>query len=157
MIASSRKYQIKKALLVKIPRLFKVEISIFQTLSKNIKTISVLLDKKKFFFEKGEKKLICIEVGLLFPAGARLLWLSAGSQNIWAVDSRGQVYLRIGTEAPSAHGLNQAWVPVDGTTDSSDSKFLRIYVGHNDWMVSYINIWHIDTFIVLNLCTGMFQ
>jgi hypothetical protein len=67
--------------------------------------------------------------------GVKIVWLSTGALNVWAVDNKGQVYLRIGVEPPSKHLLNPAWVHVDGSTQSAGTKFTRVYAGPSDWMV----------------------
>ena len=72
----------------------------------------------------------------LFIAGdATLVHANCGSQNVWAVDSRGQVYLRIGVRPIAYQGLSPAWVPVEGSTSTLGAKFTQVYSGSNDWMV----------------------
>lgn len=67
---------------------------------------------------------------------SQLTWLSCGSQNLWAVDSEGSVYMRIGVGPPSRSLLNPAWVPIDGTPSGVGARFTKVFTGHNDWMVS---------------------
>ncbi|XP_078316066.1 tectonin beta-propeller repeat-containing protein 2-like isoform X2 [Crassostrea virginica] len=64
--------------------------------------------------------------------------ISCGTLNVWAVDSQGVVYQRIGVKAPSSHSLNAAWLPVDMGKPSS-TVFTHIATGPKDFMV-----WAID-------------
>lgn len=68
----------------------------------------------------------------------KLTSLSCGTQNVWAVDSKGNVHLRIGLKPPSKNYLSPAWVPVDGSTHTAGSKFTEVVTGPNDWMVRSI-------------------
>ena len=75
---------------------------------------------------------------LLAWPGRRFTWLSCGTLNVWAVDQKGGVHLRIGVTAPTNQLLNPAWVPVDGMPQTIGAKFMRVAAGPNDWMVSYL-------------------
>ncbi|KAK3591291.1 hypothetical protein CHS0354_004340 [Potamilus streckersoni] len=68
-------------------------------------------------------------------ADNQLIHVSCGQQYVWAVDSDGDVFQRIGVRAPSTHGLNAAWLPVD----RGGTVFTHIKAGPQDWMV-----WAID-------------
>ncbi|KAL3873059.1 hypothetical protein ACJMK2_036220 [Sinanodonta woodiana] len=68
-------------------------------------------------------------------ADNQLIHVSCGQQNVWAVDSNGDVFQRIGVRAPTSHSLNAAWLPVD----RGDTVFTHIKAGPQDWMV-----WAID-------------
>ena len=70
-----------------------------------------------------------------FVGGVKLISLSCGAQNVWAVDSHGQVYLRIGLKPPSKNYLSPAWVPVDGSTHNEGAKFVKVVTGPSDWVV----------------------
>ena len=61
--------------------------------------------------------------------------VNCGDQNVWALDDHGQIYMRIGVKAPSNAYMNPAWVPVEGTTNSRDATFVKVYVGPHDWKV----------------------
>jgi hypothetical protein len=67
---------------------------------------------------------------------SKLTSMSCGMQNIWGVDKQGLVYMRIGLKPPSEMALNPAWLPVSGATHFTGTRFVRIAVGPNDWMVS---------------------
>ena len=61
-----------------------------------------------------------------------LMSVSCTTHNIWALDTDGTVYNRIGVKAPSSHSLTQAWLPVDANT-----SFTQVASGPQDWMVNY--------------------
>ena len=65
-----------------------------------------------------------------------MVHVSCGVSNVWGVDNEGMVYLRIGNGPPSQQFLNPAWVPVDGTPQTSGAKFRTVVTGPLDWMVS---------------------
>ncbi|XP_013385306.1 tectonin beta-propeller repeat-containing protein 2-like isoform X1 [Lingula anatina] len=69
---------------------------------------------------------------------SKLVSVSCGTENVWAVDDKGAVFLRIGTKAPSSHYLNPAWVQVDGLA-TAGAIFTQVATGPEDWMV-----WAID-------------
>ncbi|XP_061173817.1 tectonin beta-propeller repeat-containing protein 2-like isoform X2 [Saccostrea echinata] len=64
--------------------------------------------------------------------------ISCGTVNVWAVDTQGVVYQRIGVKAPTSHSLNAAWLPVDMGRQTS-TVFTNIATGPKDFMV-----WAID-------------
>ncbi|KAL5007962.1 hypothetical protein ScPMuIL_013543 [Solemya velum] len=66
-----------------------------------------------------------------------LIHLSCGTLNIWAIDSEGDVFQRIGVKAPSSHSLNPAWLVVDSSP--TGTVFTQVESGPQDWMV-----WAID-------------
>ena len=72
---------------------------------------------------------------LIFKGKTRFEWLCCGGENVWAVDNRGKVHLRIGISAPSNQLLNPAWVPVDGVPQTVGAKFVTVAPGPQDWMV----------------------
>lgn len=78
-----------------------------------------------------------VKLDLLQLGDVQLMSLSCGHLNVWALDSDGIVYQRIGVKAPSSHSLIQAWLPVDSS--GGDTKFSQICSGPQDWMV-----WAID-------------
>ena len=71
-----------------------------------------------------------------YSVGRRFVWLCCGAENVWAVDHRGQVYMRIGVTAPVNQLLNPAWVPVDGAPQTIGARFVKVMTASNDWMVS---------------------
>ena len=42
----------------------------------------------------------------------KMACIAVGTQNVWAVDRGGRVYLRIGSQPPSEARVNPAWLPV---------------------------------------------
>ncbi|XP_062587133.1 tectonin beta-propeller repeat-containing protein 2-like, partial [Saccostrea cucullata] len=64
--------------------------------------------------------------------------ISCGTVHVWAVDTQGVVYQRIGVKAPTSHSLNAAWLPVDMGRQTS-TVFTNIATGPKDFMV-----WAID-------------
>ena len=64
-----------------------------------------------------------------------MVHLSCGSQNVWAVDNMGLIYLRIGNQPPNSKHLNPAWVPVEGAPHHAGARFTRVYTGISEWMV----------------------
>lgn len=70
----------------------------------------------------------------IFTGDAVLTSVSCGMINVWAVDTKGVVYQRIGVKAPTSHSLNAAWLPVDMGRQSS-TVFTHIATGPKDFMV----------------------
>ena len=76
--------------------------------------------------------LIC-----LFIAGSkRLSSLCCGSQHVWAVDSEGEIYFRVGTAPPSEDIMVPVWISVDGTTSTHDSHFVNVMCNNSDTLVN---------------------
>ena len=73
---------------------------------------------------------------LCFTDESHLVSVSCGKINVWAVDSDGNVFHRIGARAPSDHNLNAAWLPVD----NSGTQFTKVIAGSQDWMVNMVYI-----------------
>lgn len=78
---------------------------------------------------------LCFKTPVFFAGNVRLISLSCGLQNVWAVDHQGGVVMRIGLGAPSPSQLNPAWVPVEGSTCAVGARFTSVAVAANDWMV----------------------
>ncbi|XP_039251985.2 tectonin beta-propeller repeat-containing protein 2-like isoform X1 [Styela clava] len=68
----------------------------------------------------------------------KLVYLSCGTQNVWAVDSSGLVYFRIGVAAVDRHSLPPAWIPIEGC-QVSGRKFIQIECGLSDG-----SVWALD-------------
>lgn len=68
-----------------------------------------------------------------YTGEAHLIHLSCGSRNVWAIDSDGVVYQRIGVKAPSTHSLQAAWLPVD--SGPSGTTFIQVFTGPSDLYV----------------------
>ncbi|XP_060077875.1 tectonin beta-propeller repeat-containing protein 2-like [Ylistrum balloti] len=101
------------------------------------------LTENGFVFIRGGIRPDCpqgtewIKLDLLQLGDVHLMSVSCGQTNVWALDSDGVVYQRIGVKAPSSHSLTQAWLPVD--SGASGTTFIQICSGPKDWMV-----WAID-------------
>ena len=80
------------------------------------------------------KKFTLTFVANVLSGDTMLTSISCGTLNVWAVDSQGVVYQRIGVKAPSSHSLNAAWLPVDMGKPSS-TVFSHIATGPKDFMV----------------------
>lgn len=65
-----------------------------------------------------------------------LVHLSCNNSFVWAVDSEGQVFNRIGAGAPRPGQLNPVWLPID---TYSEIIFTKVVNGPLDWMV-----WAVD-------------
>lgn len=65
-----------------------------------------------------------------------LVYLSCNNSYVWAVDSDGQVFNRIGANAPRPGQLNPVWLPID---TYSEIVFTKVVNGPADWMV-----WAVD-------------
>lgn len=50
---------------------------------------------------------------LLFQGNVRLVSVSCGSQNVWAVDHRGIVYFRVGTQPLNPSMMLPAWIQIE--------------------------------------------
>ncbi|GFO17040.1 tectonin beta-propeller repeat-containing protein 2-like isoform x2 [Plakobranchus ocellatus] len=68
---------------------------------------------------------------------AQLVHLSCNASYVWAVDTKGRVYQRIGVSPPSETNLNPVWLPLQ---HHGDVLFTKVFVGPLDWMV-----WSIDS------------
>ncbi|KAK6181171.1 hypothetical protein SNE40_009090 [Patella caerulea] len=68
---------------------------------------------------------------------AHLVHLCCNMQYIWAVDSAGMVYQRIGCKSPADQELSPVWLPLDSF---SGIAFNHIAVGSQYWMV-----WAVDS------------
>lgn len=57
----------------------------------------------------------CVQVKyhLCVKGGVRLVSVSCGSQNVWAVDSRGVVYFRVGTQPLNPSMMLPAWIHIE--------------------------------------------
>ena len=71
---------------------------------------------------------------------SRLVHLCCGKDNVWAVDHKGRMFLRIGVVAPVRQSLSPAWVIVDGKPNTIGARFTHVYTGPHDWMASLLII-----------------
>ncbi|XP_012939414.1 tectonin beta-propeller repeat-containing protein 2 isoform X2 [Aplysia californica] len=67
---------------------------------------------------------------------AHIIHLSCNTLYVWAVESEGVIYQRIGAKPPSDNTLSAVWLPID---TFADIVFTRVNVGPLDWMV-----WAVD-------------
>ncbi|XP_074662450.1 tectonin beta-propeller repeat-containing protein 2-like [Tubulanus polymorphus] len=103
----------------------------------------ILTDAGKVFIRQGvntryPQGIGWVDLDLSQLGESKLVHLSIGAENVWAVDQSGVVYFRIGILAPSSQVLNQAWIIVD-EKPSNGSYFAQVEVGPKDNMV-----WAID-------------
>ena len=75
-------------------------------------------------------------------ADRRFKCLACSELNIWAVDNRGRVHMRIGVDFQEGHLMNAAWVRVDGMPVTSGAKFVKVATGFKDWMVGAAQYLH---------------
>ena len=99
------------------------------------------------------KKFTLTFVANVLSGDIMLTSISCGTLNVWAVDSQGVVYQRIGVKAPSSHSLNAAWLPVDMGNPSS-TVFTHIATGPKDFMVCTCTCcFNICVYLMINLIT----
>ncbi|CAJ1074901.1 tectonin beta-propeller repeat-containing protein 2 [Xyrichtys novacula] len=71
--------------------------------------------------------------------GVRLVSVSCGSQNVWAVDSRGVVYFRVGTQALNPSMMLPAWIQIDPPAQPIGVQLVSIQTSPNDRL-----LWALD-------------
>ncbi|KAM6969632.1 tectonin beta-propeller repeat-containing protein 2 [Tautogolabrus adspersus] len=71
--------------------------------------------------------------------GVRLVSVSCGSQNVWAVDSRGVVYFRVGTQPMNPSMMLPAWIQIDPPAQPLGVQLLSIQTSPNDRL-----LWALD-------------
>ncbi|XP_051250468.1 tectonin beta-propeller repeat-containing protein 2 isoform X4 [Dicentrarchus labrax] len=68
----------------------------------------------------------------------RLVSVSCGSQNVWAVDSRGVVYFRVGTQPLNPSMMLPAWIHIEPPVQVTHTDWIHIeppvQVTHTDWI-----------------------
>ncbi|XP_041668952.1 tectonin beta-propeller repeat-containing protein 2 [Cheilinus undulatus] len=71
--------------------------------------------------------------------GVRLVSVSCGSQNVWAVDSRGVVYFRVGTQPLNPSMMLPAWIQIDPPAQPIGVQLVSIQTSPNDRL-----LWAVD-------------
>lgn len=71
--------------------------------------------------------------------GVRLVSVSCGSQNVWAVDSRGVVYFRVGTQPLNPSMMLPAWIQIDPPVQPIGVQLVSIQTSPNDRL-----LWAVD-------------
>ncbi|XP_017293169.1 tectonin beta-propeller repeat-containing protein 2 [Kryptolebias marmoratus] len=69
----------------------------------------------------------------------RLVSVSCGSQNVWAVDSRGLVYFRVGTQPLNSSMMMPAWIYIDPPVQPTGVQLVSIQTSPNDRL-----LWALD-------------
>ncbi|XP_078483137.1 uncharacterized protein LOC100177602 isoform X2 [Ciona intestinalis] len=71
----------------------------------------------------------------------KMLHISCGSQYVWAVDTNGEVYMRVGVTVTDDHTtMTPAWLSLDNSpSNASGSKFIQVVCGPSD-----NNVWAVD-------------
>ncbi|XP_061898444.1 tectonin beta-propeller repeat-containing protein 2 [Entelurus aequoreus] len=69
----------------------------------------------------------------------RLVSLSCGSQNVWALDSRGLVYFRVGTQPLNPNMMLPAWIHIQPPVQPIGVQLISIQTSPNDGL-----LWALD-------------
>lgn len=69
----------------------------------------------------------------------RLVSVSCGSQNVWAVDSRGVVYFRVGTQPLNPSMMLPAWIQIEPPVQPIGVQLMSIQTSPNDRL-----LWALD-------------
>nr|XP_026689605.1 tectonin beta-propeller repeat-containing protein 2-like isoform X2 [Ciona intestinalis] len=71
----------------------------------------------------------------------KMLHISCGSQYVWAVDTNGEVYMRVGVTVTDDHTtMTPAWLSLGNSPfNASGSKFIQVVCGPSD-----NNVWAVD-------------
>ncbi|KAM3594811.1 uncharacterized protein V6R79_014467 [Siganus canaliculatus] len=84
----------------------------------------------------------------------RLVSVSCGSQNVWAVDSRGVVYFRVGTQPLNPSMMLPAWIHIEPPVQPIGVQLVSIQTSPNDRL-----LWALDNrgsvFVRTGLCDEM--
>ncbi|KAM7375642.1 hypothetical protein PAMP_005437 [Pampus punctatissimus] len=71
--------------------------------------------------------------------GVRLVSVSCGSQNVWAADSRGVIYFRVGTQPLNPSMMLPAWIHIDPPVQPVGVQLISIQTSPNDRL-----LWALD-------------
>ncbi|XP_062252837.1 tectonin beta-propeller repeat-containing protein 2 isoform X2 [Platichthys flesus] len=80
----------------------------------------------------------------------RLVSLSCGSQNIWAVDSLGVVYFRVGTQPLNPSMMLPAWIHIEPPVQPIGVQLLSVQTSPNDRL-----LWAVDNRGTVFVRTGL--
>ncbi|XP_068607933.1 tectonin beta-propeller repeat-containing protein 2 [Brachionichthys hirsutus] len=80
----------------------------------------------------------------------RLVGVSCGSQNVWAVDSRGVVYFRVGTQPLNPSMMLPAWIHIEPPVQPIGVQLVSIQTSPNDRL-----LWAVDNRGTVFVRTGL--
>ncbi|XP_077420740.1 tectonin beta-propeller repeat-containing protein 2 isoform X2 [Vanacampus margaritifer] len=80
----------------------------------------------------------------------RLVSISCGSQNVWALDNRGLVYFRVGTQPLNPNMMLPAWIHIEPPEQPVGVQLVRIETSPNDG-----HLWAVDNRGVVFVRTGL--
>ncbi|XP_040916355.1 tectonin beta-propeller repeat-containing protein 2 isoform X2 [Toxotes jaculatrix] len=80
----------------------------------------------------------------------RLVSVSCGSQNVWAVDSRGVVYFRVGTQPLNPSMMLPAWIHIEPPVQPIGVQLVSIQTSPNDRL-----LWALDNRGTVFVRTGL--
>ncbi|XP_077095870.1 tectonin beta-propeller repeat-containing protein 2 [Siphateles boraxobius] len=80
----------------------------------------------------------------------RFLSLSCGSQNVWACDSNGMVYFRVGTQPLNPSMMLPAWICIEPPEQPAGLHLVKIQTSSNDRM-----LWALDNRGNVHVRTGI--
>ncbi|XP_068194967.1 tectonin beta-propeller repeat-containing protein 2 [Antennarius striatus] len=80
----------------------------------------------------------------------RLVSVSCGSQNVWAVDSRGVVYFRVGTQPLNPSMMLPAWIHIEPPAQPIGVQLVSIQTSPNDRL-----LWAVDNRGTVFVRTGL--
>ncbi|XP_077394858.1 tectonin beta-propeller repeat-containing protein 2 isoform X4 [Festucalex cinctus] len=80
----------------------------------------------------------------------RLVSISCGSQNVWALDSRGLVYFRVGTQPLNPNMMLPAWIHIEPPDQPVGVQLISIETSPNDH-----HLWAVDNRGVVFVRTGL--
>ncbi|XP_077865720.1 tectonin beta-propeller repeat-containing protein 2-like [Saccoglossus kowalevskii] len=80
-----------------------------------------------------------------------IISLSCGYDSVWACDTNGNIYFRMGVKPPQYAFLNPAWVPVEGKPQGIGTYFTQVFVGSSEKM----RVWAIDNRSTVYARTGV--
>lgn len=63
---------------------------------------------------------------LCVTGSVRLVSVSCGSQNVWAVDSRGVVYFRVGTQPLNPSMMLPAWIHIEPPVQVTEKHLIHV-------------------------------
>ncbi|TNN87328.1 Tectonin beta-propeller repeat-containing protein 2 [Liparis tanakae] len=79
------------------------------------------------------------QLGTYLKGSVRLVSVSCGSQNVWAVDSRGTVYFRVGTQPLNPSMMLPAWINIEPPVQPIGVQLVRVQTSPNDRL-----LWALD-------------
>ncbi|XP_012579825.1 PREDICTED: tectonin beta-propeller repeat-containing protein 2 [Condylura cristata] len=80
----------------------------------------------------------------------KLTSLACGHQHVWACDSRGGVYFRVGTQPLNPSLMLPAWIAIEPPTQPAGATLVSVYSSPNDQM-----LWALDSRWSVHVRTGV--